>query len=92
MHRTSKEERTWYMWLQAFLTIVDPRAQSMEQRDVDPQLQYPLQKFPRTHEAAPVHSTWSALVEICLTCATPLKFISRLLTRRSYPVDVTSAN
>ncbi|XP_071646332.1 origin recognition complex subunit 3 [Temnothorax longispinosus] len=39
LHLESRKLINMYDWLQAFLTIVDPQAQSMEQRDVDPQLQ-----------------------------------------------------
>jgi len=46
------------------VTIIDPQTQATEQRDVDPQLQYPLQKFPR--EKQPSRSKWSTLVVICI--------------------------
>ncbi|XP_011865960.1 PREDICTED: origin recognition complex subunit 3 [Vollenhovia emeryi] len=39
LHLESRKLINMYDWLQAFLTIVDPQAQSTEQRDVDPQLQ-----------------------------------------------------
>ncbi|KAL0123475.1 hypothetical protein PUN28_005767 [Cardiocondyla obscurior] len=39
LHLESRKLINMYDWLQAFLTIVDPRAQATEQRDVDPQLQ-----------------------------------------------------
>ncbi|XP_012525761.2 origin recognition complex subunit 3 isoform X2 [Monomorium pharaonis] len=39
LHLESRKLINMYDWLQAFLTIADPRSQSTEQRDVDPQLQ-----------------------------------------------------
>ncbi|XP_072764702.1 origin recognition complex subunit 3 isoform X2 [Anoplolepis gracilipes] len=39
LHLESRKLINMYDWLQAFLTIVDPQAQSAEQRDVDPRLQ-----------------------------------------------------
>ncbi|XP_029662947.1 origin recognition complex subunit 3 [Formica exsecta] len=39
LHLESRKLINMYDWLQAFLTIVDPEAQSTEQRDVNPRLQ-----------------------------------------------------
>lgn len=39
LHLESRKLINMYDWLQAFLTIADPQAESAEQRDVDPRLQ-----------------------------------------------------
>ncbi|KAH0947979.1 hypothetical protein HN011_007458 [Eciton burchellii] len=43
LHLESRKLINMYDWLQAYLTIADPQAQSMEERDVDPRLQYPFE-------------------------------------------------
>jgi len=78
------------LFLQAYLTIADPQAQSMEERDVDPRLQYPFEDA-RVRPRA-VHNAQIGSRFISPITPLPLIFVSRLLMRRAtYGAYVTCA-